>query len=152
MLTIKRHIALQPYSRDHHNARLLCWKIRKGLSLGIDPERIHKYVCWFYVRELLPHFELEEQYLFPVAGNNSRDVIRAIREHKKLKRMVYTEKDVLKCISLFEELLDQHIRFEERVLFNLIQQKATIEELDFLYHQHNKVPNQEVWPDEFWRS
>jgi len=37
---IKRSIALQPLSREHHHGLLLCWKIRTGLKKGIDIDRI----------------------------------------------------------------------------------------------------------------
>ncbi len=40
----KRHIALQPLSREHHQGLLLSWKIRKGLSRKIEFDRIQNYV------------------------------------------------------------------------------------------------------------
>jgi len=39
---IKRNEALKPLSRDHHHGLLLCWKIRQGIKLNIEPERIKK--------------------------------------------------------------------------------------------------------------
>lgn len=38
--SIKRTKALQPLSRDHHHGLLLCWKIRQGIKLNVEPERI----------------------------------------------------------------------------------------------------------------
>jgi hypothetical protein len=37
---IKRSDQLRYFSHDHHDGLLLCLKIAKGLSMGIDPDRI----------------------------------------------------------------------------------------------------------------
>lgn len=125
----KRNEALQPLSRDHHHGLLLCWKIRQGIKLNVEPERIKKYLDWFWVSYLKPHFEIEEQYVFPVLGNENELVKQALAEHRRLKRLFETESDLLKSISLIEEELEKHIRFEERVLFNEIQTNVSSEQL-----------------------
>jgi hypothetical protein len=61
---IKRHISLQPLSRDHHDGLLLKWKINQGISKGVDISRIQKYVDWFFKEHLIPHFRIEEDHLF----------------------------------------------------------------------------------------
>ena len=60
---IKRSIALQPLSREHHHGLLLCWKIRTGLKKGIDIDRIKKYSDWFFKNSLLTHFNIEEELI-----------------------------------------------------------------------------------------
>jgi hypothetical protein len=62
---IKRDKALQEVSREHHHGLLLCWKIRKGFSKGIEPERIKRYADWFYKTHLISHFEVEENTFSP---------------------------------------------------------------------------------------
>ena len=126
---IKRTKALQPLSRDHHHGLLLCWKIRQGIKLNVEPERIKKYLDWFWMSYLKPHFEIEEQFVFPILGNGNKLVKQALAEHRKLKRLFENKEDLRKSISLIVEELEKHIRFEERVLFNEIQSVATNDQL-----------------------
>lgn len=126
---IKRNEALQPLSREHHHGLLLCWKIRQGIKLNVEPERIKKYLVWFWMSYLKPHFEVEEQYVFPILGNENELVKQALSEHRRLKRLFENEDDLSKTISLIEEELEKHIRFEERILLNDIQSKANTEQL-----------------------
>ena len=67
---------------------------------------------------------------------NSDQVIikKAISQHKRLHRLFIdlNTNTLSKSLSLFEEELEQHIRFEERVLFNEIQEIATEEELKLI--------------------
>ena len=126
---IKRKEALKPLSRDHHHGLLLCWKIRQGIKLNVEPERIKKYLDWFWMSYLKPHFEIEEQYVFPILGIENELVKQALAEHRTLKRLFYFLDDLSKTNSLIEKELEMHIRFEERVLFNAIQSLASSEQL-----------------------
>ena len=147
---IKRHIAIQPLSRDHHHGLLLCWKIRTGFSKGIAPERIKKYVDWFYETYAEPHFKAEETHIFPILGNDHKLIKKAMSEHRLLRKLFKEQNDPEKSLSLLEENLDNHIRFEERILFNEIQDTASPEQLETIQQlelDHQFVENTE---DEFW--
>lgn len=133
---IKRHKSIQPLSRDHHHSLLLCWKIRTGFSKDVPAERIKRYTDWFFEHHIEPHFELEEKHLFPILGENNPLVKKAISEHRRLKRLFKDNDDASKSLSLIEEELEQHIRFEERVLFNKIQKVATKEQLKSISKMH----------------
>lgn len=147
----KRHKALQPLSREHHHGLLLSWKIRSGFSKSIEPKRIRVYADWFFENHLIPHFELEETHIFPILETENELVKRALAEHRRIKRLFEEREDDTKTLSKIEEELDQHIRFEERVLFPEIQKFATEEEL----LQIEKIHQPEVFvdkvDDEFWR-
>ncbi len=148
---LKRHASLQPLSREHHHGLLLSWKIRTGLSKGVAPERIKAYSDWFFVNHLLPHFEVEERHVFPVLGGKEHPmVMRALREHRRLKRLFAAADDLTKHLSLIEEELTAHIRFEERVLFNEVQAIASPEQLAEIEHLHNGQPFAAEWEDQFW--
>ncbi|HEY8400873.1 MAG TPA: hemerythrin domain-containing protein [Cytophagaceae bacterium] len=149
---IKRHASIQPYSRDHHHGLLLCWKIRTGLSKPVEPSRIKEYADWFYTNHLLPHFEIEEKYIFPILGNEDKSVKRALSEHRKLKRLFESQNDIVKTLSLIEDDLENHIRFEERILFNQIQQVATPEQLAMIEQQHSVSEFKDNWHDKFWEK
>ena len=147
----KRHKALQPLSREHHHGLLLSWKIRTGFSKDIDPRRIRTYADWFYKNHLIPHFEMEETHIFPILEDDNELVKRALAEHRRLKRLFEEREDDIKTLSKIEEELEQHIRFEERVLFPEIQKVATEDE--FLHiekiHQSERFIDNEK--DPFWK-
>ena len=147
---IKRNTILQPISREHHHTLLLSWKIRTGIKKGIELERIKSYADWFYQQHILPHFEIEEQYLFPVLGSNHELVKRALSEHRKIKRLFEAENELQNKLSLIEEVLESHIRFEERVLFNEIQAVATAEQLKEIELNHTEEKFEDNMNDPFW--
>lgn len=148
---IKRHPALQPLSREHHQGLLLCWKIREGFKRAIEPERIGKFVDWFWQQHLAIHFEAEETYLFPILGNDHKLVKKALAEHRRIKLLVETRTEPGKSLSLLEEELEKHIRFEERVLFMEIESAASEDQLAEIKALHTDLPACENWADEFWK-
>lgn len=149
-IPIKRHPFIQPISREHHHALLLCWKIKTGLSKGVTPYRIKKYANWFYKYHLQPHFSLEEKVLFPILGDEDKLVMQAIKEHQLLAKL-FAEIDATEAtLKKIESILKKHIRFEERVLFNEIQNKATKEQLQTLSQVHTEGKFIDNTEDVFW--
>ncbi|MBO3098818.1 hemerythrin domain-containing protein [Gelidibacter pelagius] len=148
---LKRHKALQPFSREHHHGLLLSWKIRSGFSKNIEIERIKTYADWFFENELIPHFELEEAHIFPLLKADNELVKRALAEHRRLKRLFNDEKDIEKSLHKIEEELEQHIRFEERILFPEIQKNATEAQLALIEDIHHDERFVDNVSDEFWR-
>ena len=149
-MPIKRNESLKAISREHHHGLLLCWKIRTGIKKQIEPERIKKYSDWFYTSQLLPHFELEEEHIFTLLGNENELVKKALSEHRRLKRLFESETEVMKNMTLIEEELESHIRFEERVLFNEIQLIATEEQLQEIKTIHTEEKFLDNLTDAFW--
>lgn len=147
---IKRNEFLQPLSREHHHGLLLCWKIRTGLKKGIDAVRIKAYADWFYRTWLLPHFDMEEKHVFTLPGLDPELIQRAIAEHRRLKQLFESGTHVLQNLERIERELDQHIRFEERVLFNAVQEKATPAQLQSIARFHTAVTFTENTDDPFW--
>ena len=149
---IKRHPALQPVSREHHQGLLLCWKIRTGLAKKVEISRIKTYVDWFYEHHILPHFRMEESTIFPVLGNNHELVRRALTEHRRLKMLFEERTEVDESLRRLEKELEAHIRFEERVLFNEIQNAATPKELEEIKRVHVEEDFRENTSDLFWKQ
>ena len=149
-MPIKRNEFLKPISREHHHGLLLCWKIRNGLKKNVATERIKKYVDWFFEHHLVPHFEIEENYIFPILGNEHELVKKALSEHRRLTRLYNSQTEVLKNLNLFEEELEAHIRFEERILFNEIQAVASEAQLEFIKESHNESNFVDNTNDPFW--
>ncbi len=149
---IKRHDALKPVSREHHQGLLLCWKIKMGLRYEIDPSRIKKYVDWFYKNHITPHFEFEEKYIFPILGEDHVLVQQALAEHQKLHELFSTSNPSAATLKILKTTLNDHIRFEERVLFNEIQEVASPEQLEMLEKHHHEVDFIEPTSDIFWEE
>lgn len=147
---ITRNKNLQPLSREHHYGLLLCWKIRTSFRKNIEPHRVRKYADWFYHNHLLPHFEIEEKFVFPVLGNEHELVIKALAEHRRLKRLFEDTTDIFKSLNIIEEELEKHIRFEERTLFNEIQKIATSDQLVDIERCHIELSFCENNEDKFW--
>ena len=116
----------------------------------VAPERIKKYVNWFYITHLLPHFELEEKYVFPILDKEHELVKKALSEHRRLKRLFESKTATVKNLMQIEEELESHIRFEERVLFNEIQMIATEKQLEEIKTIHKEEKFEDNLTDAFW--
>lgn len=147
---LRRDPHLKAVSRDHHHSLLLCWKIREGFKRNIDIPRIKRYANWFWQTHLVDHFAIEEQYIFPILGNDHELVKKALTEHRRLKRLFSDDTEIWRSLNLIEEELDSHIRFEERVLFNEVQKIATAGQLALIDEHHSDSAHCEDWEDEFW--
>lgn len=141
---------MQPLSRDHHHGLLLCWKIRTGLAKGIETQRIKRYADWFFINHALPHFELEERYMFPILGKKNDLVIRALLEHGRLTELFRDTDNIEKSLDAIQVELEKHIRFEERTLFNEIQKLATEKQLQTILKIHKDERFNDNTDDPFW--
>ncbi|MDF9801361.1 hemerythrin-like domain-containing protein [Catalinimonas alkaloidigena] len=148
---IKRDKSLQPLSREHHHSLLLCWKIRSSFRKRVEVKRIKKYADWFFENHIKPHFKIEEKHVFPVLGDEHELVKKALAEHRRLTRLFENDEEVEKSLNRIEEELEAHIRFEERVLFNEIQNVASEEQLKLIDKHHSETKFQENTEDEFWK-
>lgn len=154
-MPIKRHAALVSLSKEHHYGLLLCWKIRQGINKNIEILQIKQYALWFWNNHLMPHFQAEEQYVFPVLPNNNPLRLKATEEHQHIAQFFEpnycnTNLDWLQLA----QCLDDHIRFEERVLFPEIEKIASTEQLATIEKAH-KPPQPALydnWADAFWKN
>jgi len=148
---IKRHTSLQEYSRDHHQALLLCWKIKVGLQKGVEIDRIKAYTDWFYKNHILDHFIMEEKYMFPVLSSDHELIIQVLNEHKMLLELFTNTDDVENSLKKLHVELKNHIRFEERILFNKIQEAATEHQLELIEKHHKEEKFEDNLTDVFWQ-
>ncbi len=146
---IKRHEALKPLSREHHHGLLLCWKIREGFRRNIEIDRIKRYTDWFWHHHLTHHFAAEEKFIFSILPPGNDLTRKALAEHRRLKRLFEDDQDTFRSLSLIDEELERHIRFEERVLFNEVQRVATPEQLQAI-KTHPADLAFDDWEDVFW--
>lgn len=150
---MQRHPSIVPLSRVHHFGLLCVWKIKQGLLRRVEPERISKYLQYFFEQHLLPHFKEEEQWLYlqwfhPLSK-------QAMDEHEQLILLANqiilntTEELLLK----FADALQLHIRFEERTVFpawEKVQTTAHLKMLETKMQQLHPHALQDDYPDAFW--
>jgi hypothetical protein len=149
-IPIKRSEALKPLSHEHHQGLLLCWKIKAGIKKNIEAARIKKYADWFYHCHLLPHFEIEEEFVFTILESENELVKKAIAEHRRITELFDNTAAISANLQLIAEALENHIRFEERILFNEIQKIATAEQLQFIKLNHPDEKFADNISDMFW--
>lgn len=100
----------------------------------------------------MPHFEFEEQYIFPILSEDAQLINRALLEHRELHQLFNTTENLTDTLTTLEEKLEQHIRFEERILFNKIQEIASPSQLAAVEAAHNAEVFEENRSDEFWKK
>jgi iron-sulfur cluster repair protein YtfE (RIC family) len=149
---IRRSAALAPLSRDHHDGLLLAWKIRQGIKHHVPLLRIAAYCQWFLQHHLLQHFEQEERVLVPFLGMGSELSSRIIEEHRAIKTTItgLVEKPEPQILEQLASLVTEHIRFEERTLFNEVEKLATPQQLAQMGKDLEEEKVADLWEDEFW--
>ncbi len=125
----KRHPALIPLSHDHHHGLALALRCRKHALGQINPgdpasiDACAAEASRFFNENLTTHFEAEETVLFPLmaAYEECRELVyRLESEHREFRGLVARPADPggpRKFLFDFGDLLEQHIRSEERRLF-----------------------------------
>lgn len=137
-MSIKRHPALQPFSRDHvialFHAHQLIW-----LSEGHARHDAVTTVTNFqqsWKEEIFPHFKNEESLLPPLPVH-AESIERLRAEHKSIIELIMKlekdngQPDIELCKKLGQTLVD-HIRWEEHELFPEVEQSLSDPELDEL--------------------
>lgn len=149
---LKRHPSLVPLSKDHHHGLLLCWKLREAQKRKISSKRVKEYLDFFFKTQLKPHFSFEEKEVFPLLGTGHPLVQQAVTEHKRLRFLFSQEDNNEDTIINIEKELKAHIRFEERTLFQKIQEVTSEADLEKLAQKEEKVttPDPDDWEDHFW--
>ena len=127
---MKRHPALIPLSHDHHHALVEARRLREAADSDDDPQAAAAAFAGFFAAVNVPHFREEEETLFPlVAGfDDARPlIVEALLDHQRLHALVAElqgSADVRASMREIGELLEAHVRREERELFPLIERLA----------------------------
>ncbi|HEY0721978.1 MAG TPA: hemerythrin domain-containing protein [Gammaproteobacteria bacterium] len=123
---MKRSPGLRSLSSDHHAALVLA---RRAAVAAAMPDNSGEVVeAWREIiqrfeAELEPHFRQEEAQLLPAlvqAGETSL-VQRTLAEHAQMRTLAYHRPRSADTLRQLAELLQAHVRFEERELFQLAQ-------------------------------
>ncbi len=152
---LKRNENIQPLSREHHYGLLFCWKVRTGLKKEVDVNRIKRYVEYFYHSHLKPHFKEEETLLFNKVKHELCE--EAQRDHWEISELITKvlseEGDMKMWLEELSDKIDNHIRFEERILFPFLEKTLTSTELTKVGERLNllhMLKPVEQFNDPFW--
>jgi iron-sulfur cluster repair protein YtfE (RIC family) len=130
-----RHASLIPLSEDHHHGLALALRCRKQALGQIKPmgveglrERAKEFLA-FYGSNLVPHFRAEEEVLFPllrsVVPGSEGMIDELLQNHAQIRQAIPQLEGgtgLAKLIFDLGDLLERHIRKEERELFPLFEQ------------------------------
>jgi len=150
---LKRSKELAPLSREHHDGLLFAWKIKEGLANGTSIETLCNYTRWFWTNHIKTHFKDEEKVLVKFLPANNPLVLQMFEEHSQIRDIIISldrEPDP-GSLQILADVINKHIRFEERKLFTYAEEVLTPEQLNEIY---NDLPNEThcntEWKDEFW--
>jgi iron-sulfur cluster repair protein YtfE (RIC family) len=137
---MKRNPALHALSHDHHQGLILAQQLKKGApqykGMPSTSEDKKDYTISFYKTELVKHFQDEEVILFPAVRNKNdeldKQIAEIVSEHRKMETLVCELEKTNHLEDVLDELgnlLEKHIRTEERELFVEIEKSLSEEEL-----------------------
>jgi iron-sulfur cluster repair protein YtfE (RIC family) len=140
---MKRHKSLIFISHDHYHGLQLAQLIKKNSpkfkNLPNDLEGKKNYTITFYENDLLHHFYLEENIILPAVKGRNKEIDKLfeemIVEHKNIERAVESLKentDIEDKLNEIGLMLQDHIRKEEKILFEKIQDELSEDELQKL--------------------
>jgi hemerythrin-like domain-containing protein len=139
---MKCHPALIPLSRDHHAGLVQALRLRRAAASGDASARLvaaRDFVDFFRNEERV-HLRDEEEELFPLLLRHVRSQPAPLREaraqHMQLEGFA-RKLDIALAAGIVDrvtlaaagELLDAHIRLEERQLFPLVEELVPEDEL-----------------------
>jgi hypothetical protein len=134
----RRHPSIIPLSREHHEALQLAFRLHHpappgpitALTPASTPESRAADVLAFFTHRLVAHLRAEEELLFPVlrahdGGDPARGALldELIADHRRLEKLrdavaaATGEAALAPALAAFADLLEFHVRREERELF-----------------------------------
>ncbi len=142
---MKRIREFRKLSEDHHHGLVLA---RRARLAGAGTEGFSVPHVWEEVEEKFqyefePHFIIEEKYLVPpLEAIGEIKLINRLNDDHKILRQRISDQSVRTPLALkqFGEILEKHIRFEERELFEIAQKRLSFDALQSLERACQKSP------------
>ncbi|MGE5521809.1 MAG: hemerythrin domain-containing protein [Candidatus Dadabacteria bacterium] len=151
----KHNEALGHILKEHREGLEFAGKVRKGIKSEVETERMVAYVKWFWKEHLERHFDEEEKWLPKGLPREHPWMKRMFNEHENFRKLMgqVTNKASYEILGQLAQDLEDHIGFEEHLLFHEVEKLAPTEML----HQIAEALNMEEgcswqWQDRFWVS
>lgn len=151
---IKRNENIVKLSQDHHASLMFCWKLRQGVKYDVAVQRMTQYILYFWEHHFSFHFKEEEEFLFAPLVEDDK-IQKAIEDHQKIKKII-NEINVSGIENppgiLLElaDMVDEHVRYEERILFPYLERALTQKQLENIGKQISSIPLRDSFQDNFW--
>ena len=141
---MKRVPELHGLSDDHHNGLVLARRCREAgrEDSETSPELVWKHAQETFAIQLDPHFKIEEQHLLPgLEAIGEASLANRIREdHSALRALQRVEPVNRLLLKRFGELLEAHIRYEEREVFETTQHLISADVLEAIASACHALP------------
>jgi hemerythrin-like domain-containing protein len=150
---LKRSKQLAPLSREHHDGLLFAWKLKQGLENKTPVDTLRSYCLWYWKHHIKPHFFQEEKILIPYLPVHHPFSVRLKEEHDHIRELILglDEEGDTRTFMILSDLISEHIRFEERELFNYLEEILSPEKLNEIFQQLEEHPLKTTeWNDAFW--
>ena len=150
---IKRSPELAPLSREHHDGLLFAWKLRRGLANATPVETLRNYCVWYFKNQIKQHFHQEEDVLLKYIPADHAMAIQLKSEHDNIRELILSisQKPDTITIGMLADFITRHIRFEERIFFNYLEQNLSAVQLNDISSQLEDEPVcSKEWGDVFW--
>lgn len=141
---MRRHPSLVPLSEDHHHELVQARRLLAAAETGDAEARLAAADTWVrtFFETTVRHFRREEEELFPLYARHAGStplLERILAEHMELHGLARAlrtsvaagEVDAERLLAL-GTLLREHVRLEERELFEEIQRVVPAAELEAL--------------------
>lgn len=130
---MQRHPTLITLSHEHQRLLFVCRYLKKDAAphegFPLETEAKLAYIVKVFQEVMVPHIRKEE-YLFEVCLGKHAEIDRLIHElmleHQQISRMysgLAESTDIITAMDLVARSLEEHIRKEERILFEMMQQQ-----------------------------
>lgn len=141
---MKRRAELRDLSDDHHTSLVLAQRCKQAARPdgSASPADVWRQVLEAFESHLEPHFQIEERHLLPALEEIGRpELARRIREdHASLRELVGSELPTENVLERFGSLLESHVRFEERQVFEPTQHLLPADALEALADACRSTP------------
>ena len=135
---MKRHVALQPLSRDHHHALHVAQRLRRASEHDALAAREDFLAFWHEQGRL--HFRVEEEVLLPAfaayGDPGDQRVVLMLIDHVRIRlqaqRLEQDPDPPVSDLHVLGAALDAHVRLEEREVFPLIEETLSPEAAEAL--------------------
>ena len=132
---MKRSAALAPLSRDHQHALDAALRLRRATPA--DTRAAVEHFLAFWTAEGTRHFEIEEHHLLGALAREddwADAVDRVERDHADIRAMAAelaagASEEATDLAHRLGTRLHDHVRFEERELFRLLEERLAEDEL-----------------------
>ncbi|HEY0678266.1 MAG TPA: hemerythrin domain-containing protein [Chitinophagaceae bacterium] len=155
---MKRDVSLQPLSWQHHDTLMACLMIEKGVRKKTDLKVLQDFTRQLWDRDINAHFLLEENHLVPYLRQKQfpEYIIQSLlRDHELLRvlsQRVLNGGASYEGFLAFSKLLEKHVRFEERLVFEKVQELIPENELRIVGSHFPSQPANtcKSYPVKFW--